>query len=127
MFNKPLIIAVAIAAFAFIFASVAHACSGLASIKSAVQAKSLSMAMPHDSPCSEETPPDICKFVRDAMLSVKPVGPSLVLPKKLISLPAIPLLDQRLLAPPAVVLTASASFYPVFKLPLSVSYLVLRI
>lgn len=110
--------------FVFIAVSVAHACSGLASMKSELQQSSMNMGASDDgAPCGKEKP-DICKSVRDSMLSVKPSvsgsEQTIVLPELLVERPF------------AVVFTpmtrvTEASFHPVFKVPLSLSYSVLRI
>jgi len=127
MFNKLSIIAAAIVTFAFVFASVAHACSGLTSMNPAVQEKAMNTGATDNSPCGEEKPPDICKFVRVVMLSIKPTAPGVHSPEKMVSPPAIPFASPRLLASAPVALVTTVSFHPVFKLPLSFSYLVLRI
>ena len=59
-----------IVTFAFVFISIAHACSGLTSMNPAMQQRQMHMAA--DDPCGTKEP-DICKSVRDSMLSVKPI------------------------------------------------------
>ena len=127
MFNKLSIIAAATVTFAFVLASVAHACSGLISMNPAVQERSMNMGAADNSPCGEEKPPDICKFVRVAMLSIKPSVPAVHSSEKTVSPPAIPFASPRLVASTPATFAAKLSFHPVFKLPLSFSYLVLRI
>jgi hypothetical protein len=127
MFRKPFIIVAIIVASSFVFASIAHACSGLAYINFAVQDKAMSVAGSHESPCGDERQAEVCEFVRGALLSTKPAGPNLPGSEKVVSLAPVPLPVQRLLSSLSVVLTSGASFHPVFKLPLSFSYLVLRI
>jgi hypothetical protein len=127
MFNKLSVIAAAIVTFAFVFASVAHACSGLTSMNSAVQERSMNMGTTDSAPCGQEKPPDICKFVRDAMLSIKPSVSGVHTPEKMVSPPAIAFVSPLLLDSAPVALVIKVSFHPVFKLPLRLSYLVLRI
>jgi hypothetical protein len=127
MFNKLSFIAAGIVTFAFVFASVAHACAGLTSMNPALQESSINTGATDNSPCGEEKPPDICKFVRDAMLSIKPSVPGIQSPEKMVSPPAIPFASPRLLVSAPVSLATKTSFHPVFKLQLSFSYLVLRI
>jgi hypothetical protein len=122
MFNKLFVIAAAMVTISFVFVSIAHACSDLTSMNPAVQERS-----GDDSPCGEEEPSDICKFVRDAMLSVKPTIPGLQIVKKIVSPPAISFPNQHFIASALVALVSRVSFHPVFKLPLNFSYLVLRI
>jgi hypothetical protein len=127
MFNKLSIIAAAIVIFAFVFASVAHACAGLTSMNPAVQERSMNMGAADNSPCGEEKPPDICKFVRDAMLSIKPSVPGIQSPEKMVSPPAFRFASAILVDSSPAPFVARVSFHPVFKLPLRFSYLVIRI
>lgn len=125
--KKVFFLAALVVIFAFVFASVAHACSGLISMNPAVQESSMNMGATDNSPCGEEKPPDVCKFVRDAMLSIRPSVPGVYSPEKMVSPPAIPFASPRLVASEPIALLARLGFRPVFKLPLRFSHLVLRI
>jgi hypothetical protein len=127
MFNKLFVIAAAMVTISFVFVSIAHACSDLISMNPAVQENSMNIGPTDDSPCGEEKPPDICKFVRDAMLSVKPTIPGLQSVEKSVSPPAVSFSNQHFIASALVALMSRVSFHPVFKLSLSFSYRVLRI
>ena len=112
--------------FAFLSVSIAHACSGLAPMNLAIQQSPMNMGGGNNPPCSKEKA-DVCQSVRDSILSVKPsilavdylqqsVPPlqlSVESPTLLVSSPVAPIIR--------------VSFHPVFKLPLTLSYLVLRI
>lgn len=71
MLKKLSAVAALIVAFAFVFVSITHACSGLAPMNLAIQQSPMNMGAGDSSPCGKEKP-DICKSVRDNMLSVKP-------------------------------------------------------
>ena len=111
--------------FAFLSVSIAHACSGLALVGAAVQQSPMNMGG-GDSPCSKNKG-DICQSVRDSILSVKPSisaagNPQQTVPPLQISIDN-PI--QLVYSPIAPVI--ESAFHPVFKLPLTLSYLVLRI
>ena len=126
MLKKLSAVAASIVAFAFIFVSITHACSGLTPMNLAIQQSPMNMGDGNNLPCSKEKG-DICQSVRDSILSVKPsisaadnlqqsVPPlqlSVESPTLLVSSPVAPIIR--------------VSFHPVFKLPLTLSYLVLRI
>jgi hypothetical protein len=77
-------------------------------------------------PCGNEKP-DICKSVRDSMLSVKPSVLGIdSLDKRVFSLP-ISFVRPIMSGPAPLVLVTETNVHPVFKLPLSLSYLALRI
>jgi len=126
MLKKLSIITASIVAFAFVLISIAHACSGVASKKPAVQQSPMNMDAGDSSPCGKERP-DICKSVRESMLSVKPAVSGIDSPEKTFSPPPISLVSPILPGSLPLVLVSKVSFHPVFKLPLSLSYLVLRI
>ena len=111
--------------FAFLSVSIAHACSGLALVGAVVQQSPMNMGG-GDSPCSKNKG-DICQSVRDSILSVKPSisaagNPQQTVPPLQISIDN-PI--QLVYSPVAPVI--ESAFHPVFKLPLTLSYLVLRI
>jgi len=111
--------------FAFLSVSIAHACSGLALVAAAVQQSPMNMGG-GDPPCSKNKG-DVCQSVRDSILSVKPSisaagNPQQTVPPLQISIDN-PI--QLVYSPVAPVI--ESAFHPVFKLPLTLSYLVLRI
>ena len=112
--------------FAFVIVSIAHACSGLAPMKLAVQQSPMNMGGGDNPPCSKEKG-DICQSVRDSILSLKPSisaadNPQQTFPPIQLSVESPTLLVSSTVAP-----VIDVAFHPVFKLPLSRSYLVLRI
>jgi hypothetical protein len=112
--------------FAFLSVSIAHACSSLIPMNLAVQQSPMNMDGGNNPPCSKERG-DICQSVRDSILSVKPSisaagNPQQTVPPLQISI-ANPI--QLVYSPVAPVI--ETAFHPVFKLPLTLSYLVLRI
>ncbi|TMA84454.1 MAG: hypothetical protein E6J74_34315 [Deltaproteobacteria bacterium] len=111
--------------FAFLSVSIAHACSGLALVGAVVQQSPMNMGGGNP-PCSKNKG-DICQSVRDSILSVKPSisaagNPQQTVPPLQISIDN----PIQLVYSPAAPVIESA-FHPVFKLPLTLSYLVLRI
>lgn len=123
MLKKLSITTASIVAFAFVFLSIAHACSGLASIYPAMQQSPMDMGVSDSSPCGKQKP-DICKSVRDSMLSVKP---SLSAPEQTVAPLQLSIDACFVLVSPPLTHVSEARFHPVFKLPLNLSYLVLRI
>ena len=123
MLKKLFIITASIVAFAFVFVSVTHACSGLTSMNPAMQQSPMNMGASDDAPCGTGKP-DLCKSVRDSMLSVKP---SMSGPEQTITPLPLSIESPFLLVPTPVTRVIEVSFYPIFKLPLSFSYRVLRI
>jgi len=112
--------------FAFLSVSITHACSGLTPMNLAVQQSPMNMGGSNTPPCSKEKG-DICQSVRDSILSVKPSisaagNPQQTVPPLQISIDN----PIQLVYSPAAPVIESA-FHPVFKLPLTLSYLVLRI
>jgi len=112
--------------FAFLSVSITHACSGLTPMNLAVQQSPMNMGGSNTPPCSKEKG-DICQSVRDSILSVKPSISAASNPQQ-----TLPPLEFSLESPTLLVSSPAAriigvSFHPVFKLPLTVSYLVLRI
>ena len=110
--------------FAFLSVSIAHACSGLAPKGIAVQQSPMNMGGGNNPPCSKGNG-DVCQSVRDSILSVKPsistagnpqhppLQLSIEIPNQLVTSDLAPVIES--------------AFHPVFKLPLTLSYLVLRI
>ena len=112
--------------FAFLSVSIAHACSGLALVGAVVQQSPMNMGGGNNPPCNKEKG-DICQSVRDSILSVKPSisvasNPQQTVPPLQLSIDS----PIQIVSSPVTPIIA-VSFHPVFKLPLTVSYLVLRI
>jgi hypothetical protein len=126
MLKRLSAVAASIVAFAFVFVSITHACSGLTPMNLAVQQSPMNMGGGNNPPCSKEKG-DICQSVRDSILSVKPSISAAANPQQ--TVPALQLSAESptLLVSSAVAPIIGVSFHPVFKLPLTVSYLVLRI
>jgi hypothetical protein len=125
MLKKLSIITASIVALAFAFVSITYACSGLAPMGMAVQQSPMNMGGSNP-PCSKNKG-DICQSVRDSILSVKPSisaagHPQQTVPPVQISIES-PI--QLVYSPVAPVI--ESAFHPVFKLSLTLSYLVLRI
>ena len=111
--------------FAFLSVSIAHACSGLALVGAAFQQSPMNMGGGNP-PCSKEKG-HLCQSVRDSILSVKPSisvasNPQQTVPPLQLSIDS----PIQIVSSPVAPIIA-VSFHPVFKLPLTVSYLVLRI
>lgn len=126
MIKKLYAVAASIVAFAFVFVSITHACSGLAPMNLAVQQGPMNMGGGNNPPCSKEKG-DACQTVRDSILSVKPSISVAASPQQ-----TVPPLQLSVDSPILLVLSPvgsviGVSFHPVFKLALTVSYLVLRI
>src|SRR5687767_10709565 len=115
MLKKLSAVAASIAVFAFVVVSIAHACSGMAPTKLAVQPSPMNMDGGNP-PCSKEQS-DICQSVRDSILSIKPsisAADNLQQP--------VPSLELSIESPSLLVFSPVApiigvSFHPVFKLP----------
>jgi hypothetical protein len=116
--------------FAFLLVSTVHACSGLGPIGAIVRQSPMSGGMTGQGPCGQsKQEEDICKSVRDSILSTQPsvykadVSQQPVLPIQFSIESEGP--TQVGFSPlfPAI----ERAFHPVFKLPLTFSYLVLRI
>jgi hypothetical protein len=114
--------------FAFLLVSTVHACSGWGPIGIMVQQSPMNGGMTSQGPCGQSKG-DICKSVRDSILSIQPS----VSKPDISQQPVLPIqlsiesegLTQLGFSPlfPAI----ERAFHPVFKLPLILSYLVLRI
>jgi hypothetical protein len=118
--------AASIAVVAFLFVSIAHACSGIAPVTLALQQSPMNMGGDNSSPCSRERG-DICQWVRDSILSDKP---SISVSADAIQ--SIVALQPAIGSPPDLVLSTVSclvgiSFQPIFKPPLTVSFTVFRI
>jgi len=113
--------------FAFLFVSIAHACSGLGPVGVMIEQSSRNAGMANNGPCNQHKE-DVCKSVRDSILSIQPS-----VSKAAVSQPVLPLqlsiegesATQVGFSPLFPVI--ERAFHPVFKLPLTFSYLVLRI
>lgn len=119
-------VAASIVAFAFIIVSITHACSGLAPMKPAVQQSPMNMGGGNNPPCSKEKG-DICQSVRDSILSVKPSISEAANPRQTVPPLQLSVESPTRLVSSRVAAVIGVAFHPVFKLPLTLSYLVLRI
>ena len=114
--------------FAFLFVSIAHACSGLGPVGVMIEQSSRNAGMANNGPCNQHKE-DVCKSVRDSILSIQPsvskaeVSQQPILPIQLSIESESP--TQVGFSPLLPVI--ERAFHPVFKLPLTFSYLVLRI
>ena len=114
--------------FAFLSVSIAHACSGLGPFGVMIEQSSRNAGMANNGPCNQHKE-DVCKSVRDSILSIQPS----VSKAEVSQPPALPIQlsiesegsTQVGFSPLFPVI--ERAFHPVFKLPLSLSYLVLRI
>jgi len=118
--------AASIVAFAFVIVSITHACSGLTPMNLAVQQSPMNMGGSNPPPCSKEKG-DICQSVRDSILSVKPSISAADNPQQTVAPLQLSVESPSLLISSPVAPVIEVAFHPVFKLPLTVSYLVLRI
>ena len=125
MLKKLSAVAASIVAFAFVIVSIAHACSGLTPINLAVHQSPMNMGG-SNTPCSKEKG-DICQSVRDSILSIKPSISAADNPQQTVSPLELSVERPTLLVSSPVAPVIGPAFHPVFKLPLTVSYLVLRI
>jgi len=128
--KKPSCLLATTLIFSVLFTAIVYACSGLASMQmSSLHASHASMdgGMGDKSPCGERKQ-DICQSVRQLMLSIQ-TSPSQA-EGSLRGL-NIPLALPHDIPMPSEISTASAqltkALYPLFKIPLTYSYLVLRI
>jgi hypothetical protein len=126
MLKKLSIIVASIGALAFVFVSITHACSALAPMGMAVQQSPMNMGGGHNPPCSTGKA-DVCQSVRDSILSDKSSisaadSSQQTIPPLQLSIESPIQLVYSDLAP-----VIESAFHPVFKLPLTLSYLVLRV
>ena len=114
--------------FAFLFVSITHACSGLGPVGVMIEQSPRNAGVANNSPCNQHKE-DVCKSVRDSILLIQPsvskpdVSQQLVLPIQLSIESESP--TQVGFSPLFPVI--ERAFHPVFKLPLTLSYLVFRI
>jgi hypothetical protein len=119
------LIAALIVTFAFVFISIAHACSGLNSMNAAMTQSQSNMGADDGFPCGKAKP-DICKSVRDSMLSVKPTDAGLDSLAKTFSAPLLSFAPSSLVSFSPMGFASGITSVSVFRPPLSFS-LVLRI
>ena len=114
--------------FAFLLVSIAHACSGLGPVGVMIEQSSRNAGMANNSPCNQHKE-DVCKSVRESVLSIQPsvskpdFSQQPVLPIQL----SIESESQTQVGFSPLFPVIERAFHPVFKLSLSLSYLVLRI
>ncbi len=126
MLEKLSAVTASLVAIAFVFVSITHACSGLVPTDLAVQHSPMNMGGGNTPPCSKEKG-DICQSVRDSILCVKPSVSEAVNPRPTVTSVPLSIDSPALLVFSPVALVSESAFHPVFKLPLTLSYLVLRI
>ena len=109
----------------FLLVSITHACSGLPPMGVIIEQSSMNRDM-GNVPCGEQKT-DICKSVRDSILCVKPSVSEAVNPRPTFT--SVPLFidSPALLVFSPVASVIESAFHPVIKLPLTLSYVVLRI
>ena len=121
----PTIIASTVA-FVFLLLSIAHACPSLASTNSLVGQTAIDMSASDHSPCGKASL-DLCKSVRDTMLSVKPSDAGIDSLVRASSAPPLSFVSSNLVNPAHLIFAPKLTSHLVFKPRLSFSYLVLRI
>ncbi len=109
----------------FLLVSITHACSGLAPMGSRIEQSSMNRDM-GNVPCGEQKT-DICKSVRDSILCVKPSVSEAVNPRPTFTSVQLSVESPTPLVFSPVAPVIETGYHPVFKLPLTLSYLVLRI
>jgi len=119
-------VAASIVGFAFLIVSITHACSGLAPMNPAVQQSPMNMGGGNNPPCGKEKG-DVCQSVRDSILFVKPSISAADNPQQTVSPTQLPVEGPIQLFSSSVASVSGVALHPVFKLPLTLSYLVLRI
>jgi hypothetical protein len=126
MLKKLSIITTSVVAFAFTLVTIAHACSGLGPMSTTAHLSRTNMDASDSSPCGHEKS-DVCQSVRDSMLSVKPSARGIASLEKAYLALATSIVSPSAFGSSPVALVTKVTFHPVFKLPLSFLYLVLRI
>ena len=113
--------------FALLFVSVGYACSGLDPMRMAFHDSSMNTGAVERGPCSEQKQ-DLCKSVRYRILSIQASASQPAVPSHDSTVPLASSVDTPV---PMDILAASlrspTSLHPFFKIPLTYSYLVLRI
>lgn len=125
MSKKFSLVAASIVVFVFVFISIAHACAGLTSLNSATQLSQMTMGAGDGVPCGKAKP-DICKSVRDSMLSVKPTDAGADSLGKTLSASQLSFASSSLVSFVPMGFAIRVTSATVFRPPLSFS-LVLRI
>jgi len=113
--------------FSVLFTAIVYACSGLNLLPMNTHLSSMSGEGVKRGPCAEHKQ-DICKSVRDRMLSVQLSVSKAEASQQVLVLPLLPSVEtvkQAVFSPAPFEL--QISYHPVFKLSLPFSYLVLRI
>ncbi len=118
--KKLSLVAASIVAFAFVFISIAHACSGLTFMNPAMQQSQMNMVVGDGVPCGKAKP-DICKSVRDSILSVKPTDAGLDSFAKTFSAPLISFVSASLVNFSPMGFASGVTSASVFRPPLSFS------
>jgi hypothetical protein len=127
MVKRVSVVTASVLTFVFLIVSIAHACSGLAPVMSmAVQQSPMNMGVGDDSPCGKEKR-DICQSVRDSILSTEPSISAVDSLQQWVPLLQLSVDHPNAFVPSFAIPAVGVFFHPVFKLPLTLSYLVLRI
>ena len=112
--------------FAFLSVSIVYACSGLGPAGVMFQQKSMDGGMANKSPCNQHKE-YICKSVRDSILSIQPsVAKADISPQPVASI-QFPVKSPTLIVFSPRIPVFDRPFHPVFRISLTLSYLVLRI
>lgn len=114
--------------FTLLFVSIVYACSGLDQVRMSFQHSSMDGGtMVERGPCSEHKQ-DLCKSVRHRMLSIQAPSTQTENSAQVLATPLEPFVEASTTFYVSLAsLQLSAAFHPLFKLPLTYSYLVLRI
>jgi hypothetical protein len=109
----------------FLAVSIVHACAGMAPVNRTAEQSFMNMDDTNH-PCHSEKR-DLCRSVRDSILSLKPSMPGVDSPEPVVIPLLLPVEGPNLVASSPITPITQRAFHPVFKLPLFFSYLVLRI
>jgi hypothetical protein len=120
MSKKFSLVVASLVAFAFVFISIAHACSGLTSMNPAMQQSQMNMSADDGFPCGKAKP-DICKTVRYSMLSVKPTDAGADSLGKTLSATPLSFGSSSLVSFPPMGFAIGVTSATVFRPPLSFS------
>jgi hypothetical protein len=115
--------------FSLLFTSVVYACSGLSVMQTKLMSTSMDDGAVERGPCSKHRQ-DICKSVRERMLSIQPSSykASDVQQPLILLLPHNPVINiPKLIAFSSASVAWEIALHSVFKIPLSLSSSVLRI
>src|ERR687891_2283597 len=115
--------------FSLLFTSVVYACSGLSVMQTKLMSASMDDGAAERGPCSKHKQ-DICKSVRERMLSIQPSSYKAIDVQQplILLLPHNPVINiPKLIAFSSSSVAWEIALHSVFKIPLSLSSSVLRI